>query len=352
MKNLKKLIVMAFLCLVCSAGFGQFDRSFVPQVSYNYNNKLLFKWLIDYDLLGNKKFDHIEETGKYTLHLYEKIDQIRPDLIKLEKIDVTYLVGKDISKVVVNSASSTTYQFRDSLLEFTGKHKVTIEDDADGEIQLFFNDINDLKELENIDFKLIKEKIERDAKNKKTISGYKTKELSFIQNQAEFGRYGLMNRQKHSVWGMQSTVLGTYMLGNFGIGVGAEFSRMRYMEMNDGRSALFSKIGLNVDVNYFDDPSKLRFSGSYTSIGFSHQRNVLPSSGGMNMLGYEIGAFGLGGSWAQAQFNTSQTYKHRDMELGGVYLGIVGETNKIKTALRWNIGDANDFMCLSVAYKF
>jgi hypothetical protein len=295
---------------------------------------------MEQNALMQMKYERIEAINSYIPGLLQSLNQIEPELLKYDVLNLTYITGTNISKLVVGQQiDDLTYSFRDSLLEFTGKHKITIIDNGLHPIVIYFNSLVELKEIKNIQFQNVLELIKKEGELIKSKDLPKIKELAFVSQAGSMSTYGTIKREKHRTFGVQPLVGAMHFDGNIGVGLGGQFSLLSNLEGNDGVSYLYRKQSLAYR-QYIFTPLEDSSYNAYMSLGYENLLNLGANRiNAIDMVGFGFGFFSSFG-------------ERPEQYMQGGYLSIIAEMRKIYLSYDLNYSQNTAVRYgLSIAYK-
>lgn len=369
-KSLKIALILA-ICFLTSSSFAQQKimekiTIYTPQVVYNYENKFKIVWPLFFNGLTNKpKLEMIHETQPIVSPLIVLLGTIENQLKKEEPLIIHVDFQNKFNEIKVDKQQgSTNFTFRDTLLEFDGKHHLIVNNPNQAPFDIYFNEISDLQYLKKIEFQLLENFIAADFKNFNRSELNAKKEIIYISANGELKPYGLVGREKQRTLGVSLMIGGMLAYSKVGLGLNSQLNILNYKQGNDNQKQLFNKLSLDLKSYIFDGVPN-DFSAMYNSIGISALANqrLIGSNLPIDMLGIGIGVFSLSGidNYILQVADPSAVGKfitYTDNQLNGITYSFITELEKLYIAYHINFGvfnkskERNSFGSLNIAYKF
>jgi hypothetical protein len=371
MKKLLKIALLSLVCLLTSSSFAQqiFSEritTYTPQVVYNYENKFKIVWPLFFNGFSNKpKLEMIHETQPIVAPLVALLGKIENQIKSDEPLIIHVDFQNKFSETTIDKQNgSLDFTFRDTLLEFDGKHHLIVNSSNRPPIDIYFNEVSDLHYLSKIEFQLLENFIVADAINHTHNSLHGKKEIVYISQNGELKPYGLIGREKQRTIGLTAMIGGMLAYSKAGIGLNTQLNLLNYKQGNDNQKQLFNKLSLDLK-SYFFEGTAGDFSALYSSFGLSALGNqqLIGSNLPIDMIGFGIGVFSLSGLdnyiIQTADPNVIGKFiTYTDNQLNGVHFSIIGELQKFYISYYMNLGvfnkskERSSFGSLNLAYKF
>ena len=371
MKKSIKIALVSVLILLAGSSFAQQKlseriTSYTPQVVYNYENKFKIVWPLFFNGFSNKpRFDMIHETQPMVAPLIVLLNKIENELNLDEPLTIHVDLRNKFNEIKIDKQNgSLNYTFRDTLLEFDGKHHLIVNLTNQPTIDLYFNELSDLYDLKKIEFQLLENFIASDAKNYSSNSLTRKKEISYISQNGELKSYGLIGRERQRSWGVSAMTGGMIAYSKVGVGLNAQLNLLNYKQGNHNQKQLFSKISLDMK-SYFFEGTGSDFNAIYSSFGLSALGNqqLIGSNLPIDLIGFGVGIFSLSGInnyiIQNADPNVAGKFiTYTDNQLNGLHFSIIGELQKFYISYDLNLGmfnksnEQSSFGSLNLAYKF
>jgi len=369
MKNSNKFLLMALLCLLNSSIFSQpllKVNEFTPQLVFNYENKLRIVWPIQFSCWSNSpKFESIIETKGYIKTVLGMISKIESELDGSETLTINLFLDKKFNEIKISKGQTmSSFTFRDSILEFSGKHLLQINDGKKWPVQIYFNSIEQLTLLEKIDFVGFKDFVEKDLANVKAEKVQKAKEIIYLSNNGELSRYAQIGRDKLQSVGFQGMFGSMLAFDHIGLGLDLQWTLLKYTKGNSNEKQLSHKLALNLK-SFFWDGMHNEFDAIYSSLGldFSTNQRLLGSSSPIDLVGLGLGVYSMEG---MKGYNMNfydkdphlQPLTSADNLSQGIYFSIIAELRKLYISLDFNTSfkvyndTRSSFSSFTLGYKF
>ncbi len=292
-KLLLKSIVALLVLFNSSVVTSQEDNPFgSAKINLTYENKLRFEWPFYMSENYFKKQDiyaNIRRTNNYSNIILNYLDEIGFEAqanMPLD-IDIVRMYNTSIMHIYRNRRPVTYHMKGDSVLLFHGLHKIRLVETGEQDILIYFDEVEDLKNLIFVDFDNIYKKL-KDYKMDKQSRDKNIKRVSDIyytyinEEIIHTGILGYMSKKQFNFFnfGIGVSYINERLLINFS----PHFSLERFSVDNLGNKFIASKTEFGYSEIFGKNLRDVKFFVNY----------LLPTSfKGNEMVGLGVGLYGL-----------------------------------------------------------
>ncbi len=270
--NLRQ-VSLVMLCIVLSIQFlyCQSVEYIKPQViNYNYENKLRFEWPVNFQSWKKSGYyKSILYTQKYIKIIQNNLEEISFEAKTGDPLHLKiYQNGQKTHLDIAKSNRPVSYQYKDSLLLFTGLHVIELISPDQEAILLYFDKAEDLKLMEGISFDKIYEGIQIDLNKRKIFSNRDLRaatEILYQQKGEDLVNTGIQKENANFRYGLGVVLGGIVAPGDVGITSLTDFSRIKYTINSFGQSQIKSKTSFNLGYNLLGKNDMITLGFSYVA---------------------------------------------------------------------------------------
>lgn len=259
------------------------------KINYTYENTLRFQWKIGIDR-GLKKYNSITNTKELVGIILNNVEEIKAEASV--PLDINIFNYGSITKVEIHkSTRPVIYNYKDSLLLFTGLHVINYSKIGQSTIQVYFDNPEDLKELSNINFDSIFSKITDDINKKKVIKkdSVKITELMFTEFNKKIqyaGTIGNSYMHKYTTDVIVGSVFNSD--GSLGMSLPLSLSRHNYQFDQTGKTKLISVLSFDFGSTYQQD-----FRTESYGVSFKGNLSFFGNTNSISLFGLGVGIINI-----------------------------------------------------------
>jgi hypothetical protein len=268
--NLRQ-VSMAISCFLFSINLlsGQSSEYVKPQViNYNFENKLKFEWPSNYHAwTKDGYYKSILQTQKFTSTILNNIKEIQYESKSGDPLDINIFFNDQKTQMDIRkNLRPVTYQYKDSMLLFTGLHVMHLTSPDQHPIRIYFDDVNALNDLKDMSFIGIYDGISQDLNQRKILSKKdirQSKEIMYEQNGDEMVQNGIIKENANYRYGLGVVLGGIIAPGDLGVTGMTDFSRIKYTLTNLGQTIIKSKTSLSLGYSFLGNNDITTIGASY-----------------------------------------------------------------------------------------